>query len=193
MIKTTDGLQLYAKNYLVDTPKANLLIVHGLGEHCERYAHVAKALNALHINVYNFDLRGHGKSEGTQAYIRKIDEYREDKLDPKSISRDPKTVAEYTSDPLIYRDGTKAGLGLALLNAIKELKPRFASFDYPMLIMHGGADKITSPKGSKNLFEQSKSKDKTLKIWEGAYHEIFNETNQDEVIELMVNWVKDRM
>jgi alpha-beta hydrolase superfamily lysophospholipase len=59
--------------------------------------------------------------------------------------------------------------------------------------MHGGADKITNPEGSKSLYEQSKSTDKILKIWEGAFHEIFNETNQDEVIDYSTAWLKHRI
>ena len=268
MLQTTDGLQLFTQNYLINNAKANVLIVHGLGEHCLRYAHVAKALNEIGVNVYTFDLRGHGQSGGEQAYIETMDEYLDDieaayrtipkdlpffvighsmgghialnfllhkkradvrgailtgsaleigedinaftiwivkliakfaprfktvKLDPNSISRNPKTVEEYKTDPLIYRAGTKAGLGAALLRGIESLKSKFSQFDYPTLIMHGGADKITNIEGSKQLYAQSPSQDKTLKIWDGAFHEIFNETNQQEIIKTTTDWIQNRI
>ncbi len=79
-----------------------------------------------------------------------------------------------------------------MINAINEAKKNFGRFDYPVLIMHGGADKITNPVGSQALYDQCKSKDKTIKIWEGAYHEIFNEINKQDVIEYMTSWVAER-
>jgi acylglycerol lipase len=268
MLKTTNGVNLYTKNYLTPNAVANVLIVHGLGEHCLRYAHVAKALNDIGTNVYTFDLRGHGQSEGESVLIKNIDEYCEDvenvyktipkdkpffilghsmgglitlkfllfskptdirgvvltgpaikegddinfvtktiiqilgkiapkmqtvKLKPESISRDTNEVQKYITDPMVYSGGTKAGLGLALLNAISDVKTRFENFKYPVLIMHGEADKITNPEGSKELFAKSKSEDKTLKIWNGAFHEIFNETNKTEVIAIMTDWIKARI
>lgn len=267
MIKSSQGLSLFAKNYLVDHPKANILIIHGLNEHCLRYAHVAKALNDIGLSVYTFDLRGHGQSGGERSFVSDIDEYREDvenayrqipkniplfilghsmggmiavkfllynektdvkgviltgaalevgdditpmtqkvvgflgklapklktvKLNPTMISRDADQVALYISDPLISKEGGKAGLALALLNEIKSLKTQFKNFNYPTLIMHGGDDKITNPEGSKQLFAQALSPDKTLKIWDGAYHEIFNEINKNEVITYMTDWIKTR-
>lgn len=267
MIKSSHDIELYTKDYLVKNPVANLLLIHGLHEHCERYRHVAEKLNEIGINVFTFDLRGHGRSGGPKNIIKDIDEYRQDvenvyrsipknkpffllghsmggliavnfllyhertdisgvilsgaalevgnditpttikivkfigkyfpglktsKLDPKSISRDPGEVELYKTDPLVTKDGAKAGLGLALINAINESKKGFGSFDYPVLMMHGGADKITNPAGSQALYDQCKSKDKTIKIWEGAYHEIFNEINKQDVIEYMTFWVAER-
>lgn len=260
-------MSVFTKNYLLETPKASIVIIHGLGEHCLRYAHVAEALNKIGMNVYTFDFRGHGQSEGTRALVD-THEYRQDlekfyltipktlpvfllghsmggliglqflffvkrldikgvvltgpaiaagadispftrllvrflgkyfpklktqKLDPNSTSRDPEMVNSYATDPLIYHDGTRAGTGRELLRAIAEIKTQFKDFDYPVLLMHGEADKITNPEGSKSLFNESISADKTLKIWDGAYHEILNETNRKEVIEMMTDWLKKRL
>ena len=78
MIKSSHDIELFTKDYIVKNPKANLLIVHGLHEHCERYQHVAKSLNDIGVNVFTFDLRGHGKSSGPKNLIKDIDEYRQD-------------------------------------------------------------------------------------------------------------------
>lgn len=67
---TDDGLQLHTRHWPATAPeRGQLLIVHGLGEHCERYAHVAAALNAAGWDVHGWDHRGHGQSQGKRGDI----------------------------------------------------------------------------------------------------------------------------
>lgn len=67
---TDDGLKLHTRRWPATAPvRGQLLIVHGLGEHIERYAHVAAALNAQGWEVHGWDHRGHGKSEGRRGDI----------------------------------------------------------------------------------------------------------------------------
>lgn len=74
-----DGVRLYTQVWRpVGIPRAALLIVHGLKDHSERYAEVAVDLNARNIAVTAFDLRGHGRSEGRRAWVRRFDEYLDD-------------------------------------------------------------------------------------------------------------------
>ena len=66
--KTKDGLSLYWRGWECEQDaKGMICLVHGLGEHCNRYGHVASFFNQHEINFYAFDLRGHGKSEGTRG------------------------------------------------------------------------------------------------------------------------------
>lgn len=70
MTTTDDGLKLHTRHWPAPTPaRGQLLIVHGLGEHIERYAHVAAALNAAGWDVHGWDHRGHGRSEGRKGDI----------------------------------------------------------------------------------------------------------------------------
>jgi alpha-beta hydrolase superfamily lysophospholipase len=59
-----------------------------------------------------------------------------------------------------------------------------------MLIMRGAADRLSDPSSSKMLFERAGSKDKKLKLYEGFYHEIFNEPQREQVFSDVENWLK---
>ena len=64
-----DGVQFYFQGWQPETPpKAVVCLVHGLGEHSGRYAHVAAALNDAGYALLGFDLRGHGKSGGPRGH-----------------------------------------------------------------------------------------------------------------------------
>lgn len=78
--RTSDGLELYAQNWQPNgAPRAVIALVHGLGEHSGRYAHVAETFAQHGFATYTFDLRGHGKSPGEpRAYINSIDEHLSD-------------------------------------------------------------------------------------------------------------------
>lgn len=68
--QTEDGLQLYAQGWQPDTePRGVICLVHGLGEHSGRYAHLAAFLNQAGYALLTFDLRGHGKSEGRRGHV----------------------------------------------------------------------------------------------------------------------------
>ena len=66
--KTSDNLRIYAKEWRIEQPKAVLCLVHGMGEHLNRYHHLAKYFNDNGIAVVAYDRRGHGKSEGKRGH-----------------------------------------------------------------------------------------------------------------------------
>jgi acylglycerol lipase len=59
-------------------PKAVVALVHGLGEHAGRYAHVGKVLTEAGYALVGFDLRGHGKSSGARGHTSSLDAYMQD-------------------------------------------------------------------------------------------------------------------
>lgn len=78
-ITTSDGRRLYHQSWHGDSePKAVVMLLHGLGEHSGRYAHVAAALVEAGFAVEAIDHRGHGKSEGRRAYVRKYKWFMDD-------------------------------------------------------------------------------------------------------------------
>ena len=72
--QTPNGVKLYTRTWLPDAPvRAAVVLVHGLGEHCARYDHVASAFTDQGIAVYGFDHRGHGRSPGVRGHIPSFD------------------------------------------------------------------------------------------------------------------------
>ncbi|MGD8604661.1 MAG: lysophospholipase [Anaerolineales bacterium] len=78
-LTSADGLALYTKTWQpAGTPKANFIIVHGLGEHSGRYEHMASKLVEAGIAVHAADLRGHGQSEGPRGHTPGMAAYVDD-------------------------------------------------------------------------------------------------------------------
>ena len=68
--ETNDKYQIFSQKWIpAESPKAVILIVHGLGEHSSRYQHMAQFFNSQQYSVYSFDQRGHGKSSGPRGDI----------------------------------------------------------------------------------------------------------------------------
>jgi alpha-beta hydrolase superfamily lysophospholipase len=265
-----DGVNFFVQGWEPDTqPKAVIALVHGLGEHVGRYAHVGKALTDAGYVLVGFDVRGHGKSSGARGHFPSLDAVMSDirqffqvisqrysnipqflyghslggllalayavqnpkqglkgvmvtgsglrsalqeqkakmamakilgtlvptmtipsGLDANTISRDKAVVDKYVNDPLVH-DKTSLGLGKSALNAIDVSFAGAKDFAYPLLIMHGQADKLTYASGSQDFAKlvSEKNKDVTLKIWEGLYHEVHNEPEQAEVFKVMIEWL----
>jgi alpha-beta hydrolase superfamily lysophospholipase len=114
-------------------------------------------------------------------------------LDPGGISRDPAVVAAYVNDPLNYTGKLSARFGVELLKTMEALQSGLSEINLPILIMQGSQDRISDPSSSKLLFDGVGSKDKTMKIYEGFYHEIFNDPERQQVFSDMEAWLKTRV
>ena len=77
-LSTDDGLPLFLHDWPHAAPRGTVLIVHGLGEHGGRYAHVAAQLNAWGWRVLANDHRGHGRSGGERGRIASDDALQRD-------------------------------------------------------------------------------------------------------------------
>jgi len=114
------------------------------------------------------------------------------KIEADAISRDPKVVQDYLDDPLVDNGRIEVRLGGEIVKGAEALPDRLSELRMPLLLMHGGDDKLTSPRGSKMIYEGSSSDDKTLEIYDGLFHEILNEPEQDRVIADIVAWLDER-
>lgn len=109
-------------------------------------------------------------------------------LDTQALSRDPAVVQAYESDPLVHGDITARGY-VETMNAQREAVANAARLQMPLLVMHGSADRLTSVEASRAFVEQAGTADKTLKVYEGFYHELFNEVEAGQVLADLVAWL----
>lgn len=115
------------------------------------------------------------------------------KLGSESISRDPAIVKDYDNDPLNYRGGMPARLGAEMLRTFGLIEQNAHTFEYPMIVMQGTADQIVNPIGSQQFYDAIGSEDKTLKWYEGLYHEIMNEPEKEDVLRDIVTWLNSHI
>jgi acylglycerol lipase len=111
-------------------------------------------------------------------------------IDASTISRDQAVVDAYVNDPLVYRGKVRARLGAELLKAIDQLLPQLEQIALPVLIMHGTADRLSDPESSRIMHQRVGSRDKTLKLYDGFYHEIFNEPEHRQVMADVEAWLE---
>lgn len=114
-------------------------------------------------------------------------------LDASAISQDKAVVDAYVNDPLVYRGKITCRFGVEILATLRKLPSEMPEINLPILIMHGTADRLCDPEGSRILYERADSRDKTLKLYEGFYHEIFNEPGHKQVLADMEAWLAARI
>jgi len=115
------------------------------------------------------------------------------KLRNKDFTRDPVALATLNGDPLIANETQPAGTVAALWKADKRLEVSFPKIILSVLILHGSADKATLPAGSEFFHKTAGSKDKTLKIYPGYFHDLLADTGKEAVIADIQAWIHARM
>jgi acylglycerol lipase len=113
-------------------------------------------------------------------------------LDITKFSRDPQVVAACQNDPLVYQDGAPAHTAHELLGALDTIETRMHDVRVPLLVMHGGADEVTDPEGSRYLVARAETLDKTLHVWPGLVHDLVHEPEKAQVIGEIVAWIDKR-
>lgn len=114
-------------------------------------------------------------------------------LDFNAISRDPEVVNAYNTDPLVYHGKVPAGLGRALLQVGETMPQRAPALTTPLLVVHGTGDALVPIEGSRRLVDCVGSPDVELKEYAGLFHEVFNEPEQNQVLDDVVSWLNLRL
>src|SRR5215831_15815042 len=109
------------------------------------------------------------------------------------FSRDPKAVEAMNNDPLIAHEAQPTKTLAEMVRADERLKKEFPLITLPLLILHGTADQATKPSGSQHFFDRSGSKDKTLKLYEGHFHDLLNDVGKEQVMADMQDWINARL
>jgi alpha-beta hydrolase superfamily lysophospholipase len=90
---------------------------------------------------------------------------------------------------MVYHGKVSARLGAEIITAMQRLPREIARLTLPFLIMHGSEDRLSRPEGSRLLYERVGSNNKTLKLYSGFHHELFNEPGRRQVFEDMEHWL----
>lgn len=261
-----DGVQMYARAWMpAAQPKAVICLVHGHGEHINRYNHLGQAFAQAGYVAQGFDLRGHGQSGGPRGYTPSYESLMSDiadfladarkrystlpvflcghsmggnlvanfalrypdklngvllgspwlrlafeppraklaiakvlnfilpslsqpsGLENAAISRDTEEVKKYEADPLVH-DRISLRLFLAIQENAAWALENAAMLKLPTLLMHGSADRLSSAPASQEFAAKAGSL-VTLRIWDGLYHELHNEPEKADVIQVMIDWI----
>jgi acylglycerol lipase len=114
-------------------------------------------------------------------------------LDADGVSRDPAVVQAYVNDPLVYTGKTTARLAAEMLKAMQYVGRQAAQITLPITIVQGGADKLIDPDGAQMLYHAVRSTDKEIRIYDGFYHEVFNEPEHEKVLCDIDRWLETHL
>jgi alpha-beta hydrolase superfamily lysophospholipase len=114
-------------------------------------------------------------------------------LKNRDFSRDPKVVQAMDNDPLIAHESQPTRTVAELVRADERLKRDFPRFTLPLLILHGTADKATKPSGSQLFHANAGSADKTLKLYDGHFHDLLNDVGKEAVMSDITGWIEGHL
>ncbi len=112
-------------------------------------------------------------------------------LDADGMSRDPAVMQAYLNDPLVVYPGKMtARLGAELMKAMQRVSADAWKITLPVFILQGSADRFVDPAGAQMLYDTVSSTDKTITVYEGLYHEVFNEPEHMQVLGDVETWLE---
>lgn len=115
------------------------------------------------------------------------------KLHNEDFSRDPRVVESMNNDPLIAHEVQPTQTVAEMVRADERLKKEFPLITLPVLILHGTLDKATKPSGSRHFHDRAGSTDKTLKLYEGHFHDLLNDVDKEIVMADIQSWLDERI
>jgi alpha-beta hydrolase superfamily lysophospholipase len=115
------------------------------------------------------------------------------KLKNEDFTRDPQALAALNNDPLTAHEVQPAITVAALVRADERLREEFPTITLPVLIMHGTDDRATVCRGSQFFFDTVGSRDKTLKLYDGHYHDLLNDVGKEGVMADIQGWIDSRL
>ena len=102
-------------------------------------------------------------------------------------------VEALNHDPLIANEVQPAHTVAEMVRANERIGKEFPLLKLPVLIIHGTQDTVTKPSGSQFFFDTAGSADKTLKLYEGYFHDPLNDVGKDVVMDDINAWINARL
>jgi alpha-beta hydrolase superfamily lysophospholipase len=113
-------------------------------------------------------------------------------MDLSGLARDPAVIQTVLSDPHFHRRGT-ARLSTEVTETISRVQSQAASLTVPVLILHGSADRMVPPDGSREFFRKLQYPDRELREYPGGYHGLFADIGYPEVLGDVERWLEARL
>lgn len=109
------------------------------------------------------------------------------------MSRDPEALRSKYSDQLVFTGSIRVRTGYEILRLTSYLQQHLHRIAVPMLVLHGADDQVTDPEGSRALYEQSSSLDKSIKLYDGLLHDLLIEPEKEKVMNDIVAWLSPKI
>jgi alpha-beta hydrolase superfamily lysophospholipase len=109
-----------------------------------------------------------------------------------AVSSDPAVVADYKADPLNWNGPPPRGF-LRAAGDVGAVSDRLGELTLPLLVMQGSSDLLVSSQALRDVVAGVASDDLTARLWPGLYHEIFNEPQKQDVLDVLVSWISERL
>lgn len=142
---------------------------------------------AFHVYAPNFALTAVKGLSHIAPHLHVLELRNED------FSRDPLWVEQLNDDPLTLHESQPVQTVAAFARADERLTREFERITLPVLILHGTADKATRPDGSQMFFEKTGSADRTLKLYDGHFHDLLNDYGREQVMDDIIAWIDQRI
>ena len=111
-------------------------------------------------------------------------------LPATAISRDPAVVREYEADPLVHRGAIPARTVVELLDAMAAFPESVPRLKIPVLVQHGTADSLVPLAATRPVYERlGSAKLRVVRLYDGLFHESYNEPERDRVIADLETWI----
>ena len=110
-------------------------------------------------------------------------------MDLSGLARDPIVVETVLADPLFHRVGT-ARLSTEVVAAIARVQAAAPDFPLPVLVLHGAADRLVPPEGSREFVARVGHPDRELREYTGAFHVLFADLDHGRVLGDVERWIE---
>jgi alpha-beta hydrolase superfamily lysophospholipase len=114
------------------------------------------------------------------------------KMTGSNLSRDEQVVLEFRDDPLVYHGRLPNRTAAEILRAAGWLMGRLERVSQPFLVLHGTGDRVTHWEGSRQLHDRSQSADKSIRLYDGLYHDLLHEPEKSQVVSDLAEWIGAR-
>mmetsp|Transcript_3652 Transcript_3652/g.7120 ORF Transcript_3652/g.7120 Transcript_3652/m.7120 type:complete len:289 (-) Transcript_3652:194-1060(-) len=114
-------------------------------------------------------------------------------VDVHDLCNDPAVVAAYVADPLVFHGNVRARFAHLTKLHIEKLMPKYKEVTLPILAVHGTKDNIAPMAAVERLLREAGSSDKTMKPYEGAFHELVHGPEKTDVFNTIAEFVLSRL